>query len=93
VGGFHHLDALRKASRARRRMVVTGNHQARQGCVHGPKRFQGMGHGASSFARTQHQGAPTRHIRQTSWHIQQGLGTCNRCVKELAQKLGWILVE
>jgi hypothetical protein len=52
-----------------------------------------MGHGASSLARAQHQGAPSWHSRQTSWHVQQGLGTRNHRVKELAQKLGWILVK
>jgi hypothetical protein len=52
-----------------------------------------MGHGASSFASTQHQGAPTRHSRQTSWHVQQGLGTSDCSIEQLAQKLGWILVE
>ena len=84
---FDHLDALRHTRRTRRRVVVAGHDQTRQGCVLWPQSIQGMGHGASSLASAQHHSAATRYGWQTSGHVQQGLGTSHRCVEQLAQKL------
>ena len=88
---FDHLDALCHTRRSRRCVVVAGDHQAAQGGINRPQSIQGMGHGASSLASAQNHGTTAWHGWQTSGHVQQGLGTDHRCVKQLAQKLRGIL--